>query len=62
MCINMNTYQIELVNFIANKKLLGHIVDREYKPLKASTIANYVSTVMSEAKKERERNEKKGRK
>jgi ribosomal protein S17E len=62
MCINMNTYQIELVNFIANKKLLGHIVDGEYKPLKASTIANYVSTVMSEAKKERERNEKKGRK
>lgn len=61
MGININTYQVGLVNFIANKELLGRIVNGEYKPLKTSTIANYVSTVMSEKKKESGRNEKKRR-
>ena len=59
MGTDMKTYQVELVHFIAKKKLLGHIVDGKYKPLKASTIANYVSTIISEEKKEKEKNKRK---
>ncbi|WP_455587285.1 hypothetical protein [Bacteroides sp.] len=50
---NIKTYQSELAHFIEETKLLGRISNGEFKPLKISTIKNYISTVMNEDKKEK---------
>lgn len=47
---NMDTSQVKLARFIANKELLGYVVDGKYKPLKFSTIINYISTIVNEDK------------
>ena len=45
---NIKTCQASLARFIAEKEILGHLVEGEYKPLKTSAIKTYISKIWNE--------------
>ena len=47
---NIETCQASLARFIAEKEILGHIVNGEHKPLRYSAIKTYISKIWNEDK------------